>query len=206
MEKLLKKMKFLKNFDLFGYPVTLTLEKDNSYRTIFGGLMALLFQMFFVSIIIVSLHDLFSYKNTTISYSQKNLGTNYGTLELNQSSLNFALKFQSSILNDWKTPYFNISLYHVTQFRNTSSVYKVKTKIPMKLCNKSDFSDLEKEFMKMELDNALCPDQNSNLSLQGNFQEDIYSYLQISLNNCEDENLCQNQTRINSIISSIGFF
>lgn len=160
---------------------------------------------FFLSIIIISLYDLFAHKNMSISTSQSNLGTSYGFLNLNQRSFKFALKFQNSALNDWKNLYFNISLYHVTQFRNSSLVYKIKNQISMRPCNKIDYGDLSNEFMKLKLNEALCPEENSNLTLQGNYQENIYSYFQISIDDCNDATACQNATSLKNILANSGF-
>lgn len=204
MKKIFKKFKFLRSFDIFGYPVTLTMKENYEYKSIFGGLLALLFQLFFLLIIIITCYRLFSYKYMTVSESANNLGSSYGVLELNQSSFRFALKFQNAILNNWTQPYFNITLYHVIQFRNTSSVYRLVKEIPTKNCNKSDFGDLEDEFLELQLDGALCPELSANLTLEGNYQENIFSYFQIALDTCNDSSICQNETTISGLSSSLG--
>lgn len=204
MKKIVKKLKFLRNFDIFGYPVTLTMKENYEYKSIFGGFLAILFQIFFLLIIIITCYRLFTYNYMTVSESSNNLGSSYGVLELNQSSFRFALKFQNSILNNWTQPYFNITLYHVIQFRNTSSVYRLISEIPTKTCNKSDFGDLENEFLELQLDEALCPESGANLTLEGNYQENIFSYFQIALDICNDSSLCQNETAISDLSLSLG--
>ena len=149
MKKIFKSFKSLKKFDIFGYPVTLTMKENHQYKTIFGGVLALLFKFFFITIILVSLSGLFSNKNLFISVSQTNLGTNYGAIDLTQNTLNFAIRFQNLILNNWTAPYLNITVYHVTQFRNISTVFKVKQAVPMKPCEKNDFRELENEFLQL---------------------------------------------------------
>lgn len=202
--KFAKKVKFLKNFDLFGYPVTLTMKENYRYRSIFGGCITLLFLLFLTAIILASLIGIFSYQHMNTSESQKNLGTTYGVLELNQSTLNLALKFEDPRLNNWTTPYFNISLIHFTQFRNTSLVYEVGVPIPLKPCNKSDFGYLDVEFLQLKLDEALCPDADANLTVQGNYQENIFSYLQINIDVCEETNKCQSEGNMRNLTSEIG--
>lgn len=202
--KFLKKFKFLKSFDIFGYPVTLTMKENYRYKSIFGGCITLLFLLFLIVIILVSVVGIFSYQHMNVSESQKNLGTTYGVLDLNQKTLDFALKFEDPRLNNWTIPYFNISLIHFTQFRNTSLVYEVGVPIPLKPCNKSDFGNLDVEFMQLKLEEALCPDQDANLTLQGNYQENIFSYLQINIDSCEEANKCQTEENIQNISSEIG--
>ena len=205
MQKLKKKMKFLKKFDLFGRSVTLTMKKHLSYKTIFGGCLAVMLQILFVVIILFSLYQLLAQQNFKSNLFTINLGNSYGFLNLNEKILNFALKFDADEFNNWTRPYMNITFVHVTQFRNSTLTYKEKKILSSKICEYSDFQGLNDEFDKLGLKNALCLGAGSNLTLQGNYQEDIFSYFQIIVTNCTDD-VCQNQTTINNAASKLGCF
>lgn len=206
MNGFLKRLKFLKNFDLFGRPITLTMKEDLSYKTIFGGLLAFFLKSFFSCIVLYSLYQLITEQNFESTLSTINLGISYGFLNLNEKSLNFALKFDDPEFNNWTRPYINVSFVHVTQFRNSSLTYKVKKYLESKPCEYSDFEGLDDEFDKLDLKNALCLRNGSNLTLQGNYQEDLFSYFQIILTNCTNESICQDQTKIYDAASKLGTY
>ena len=115
-----------------------------------------------------------------------------------------AIRFDQNVLNNWTKPFMNITLMHVTQFRNTSTVWKTKTKISLKPCQSSDFIGLKDEFEQLGLNTSLCPVPGSNLTLQGNYQENIFAYFQIILTTCTNNKTCQDNETIYSEVSKIG--
>ena len=76
-----------------------------------------------------------------------------------------AISFDQQVLNNWTLPFMNITLMHVTQFRNTSTVWKTKTKISLKPCQSSDFIGLKDEFEQLGLNTSLCPAPGSDFTL-----------------------------------------
>lgn len=204
MRKFLKKFKHFKTFDIFGYPITLSMKQDSCYHTIFGGIMTFGFIALFIPIIAYSLFNLFSLKNLTVSRSEIISANSYGFIDLDQETLHFALRFQESVLNNWTKPFMNITLLYIQQIRNTSSTTKVQNIVELKPCNISDFPNLESDFLKLQLNEALCPEKNANLTIRGNYQEDIFSYFQISVNSCTNILFCQDENTIRNIASSLS--
>ena len=200
-----KKFKFFKKYDIFGCPVALTMKNEESYKTIFGGMLTVIINMFFLGVIVYSFFKLFTKQNLETAKYEINLGSTYGYSDLNSNNFMIAINFDQSVLNNWTLPFMNISLIHVTQFRNSSLTFKTKQKIPLKICNHSDFVGLESEFDQLGLNTALCPSPGFNLSLQGNFQENIFSYFQIQLTTCTNNKTCQNNKTIYNTISAFGF-
>ena len=116
-----------------------------------------------------------------------------------------AIRFDQNVLNNWTLPFMNITLMHVTQFRNTSTVWKIKKKIGLRPCLSSDFTGLESDFKQLGLNTSLCPAPGSDFTLQGNYQENIFSYLQIILTTCTNNKTCQDNATIFREVAKIGF-
>ena len=199
-----RNFKFLKGFDMFGYPVSLSFKKNTTYQTIYGGFFTLLLVFAFLMISVYSIYKLFNqdYKET-FKY-ETNLGETYGSLPLKGNNFMMAVKFDAEQLNNWTTPYINVSLIKVTQFRNETKTFKIKNKINLLPCNETHFPGLASEFNKLNLRNALCPDLSANMTLEGNFQENTFTYLQYALTACDNPLLCQNNVTIKNSIEQIG--
>lgn len=199
-----KKFKFFKKYDIFGCPVALTMKNEDTYKTIFGGIVTSILTLFFLGVILYSFFKLFTRQNMETNKYELNLGSSYGFLDLNQENFMLAVKFDAEILNNWTLPFMNLTLMHVTQFRNTSKVWKNKTKVELKPCTASDFVGLEADFPQLGLKSALCPSPGFNLTVQGNYQEDIFAYFQIILTTCSQNMFCQSNETIYKEISKIG--
>lgn len=200
-----KKLKFFKKIDIFGAPINLKLKEDDTFKTIFGGLVTSLLVSFFVVAIGYSFYLLFTKQDRTTQKYELNLGSSFGFLELSKQNFMFAIKLNQDILNNWENPYMNITLLHVTQFRNSSGAWKIKNKIALRPCQITDFVGLEDQFLQMEASKALCPKpDNFNLTIQGNYQEDVFAYFQVSVTTCSDLLICQTNESIYKTISSLG--
>jgi hypothetical protein len=196
--------KFLKEFDLFGYPVSLSFKRNPTFQTIYGGFFTLLLVLVFVMISVYSIYKLFKqdYKET-FKY-ETNLGETYGALALDGKNFMIAVKFDAENLNNWTSPFINVSMIKVSQFRNETRTFKIKDRIELSSCNESHFVGLEKEFQQLNLKTALCPNTSSNLTIEGNFQENLFTYLQFALTSCENPLLCQKNSTIVETITKIG--
>lgn len=60
------------------------------------------------------------------------------------------------------------------------------------------------EFDQLQLKTALCPDFDSNLSIGGGFQEELFTYLAFSLTECKNEDYCQTNNKISDTIKNIS--
>lgn len=204
MKRFLKTFKCFKTFDIFGYPITLTMKEDSCYHTTFGGIMTFGFIALFIPIIAYSFYNLFSLKKISVNRTEVSNANSYGVIDLNQETLHFALKFQEPVFNNWTKPFMNITLLHIQQIRNISSTIKVQNVVELKPCNISDFKNLESDFLKLQLNDALCPEKNVSLTIRGNYQEDIFSYFQISITTCTNSLFCQEESTIKNISSTLS--
>lgn len=199
-----KNLKFLKTYDLFGYPISLSFKKKSTYTTICGGVLSLIIVSFLLIIFTYSIFKLFNqeYKETTKYIT--NLGNEYGDLNLNSDNFMVGVKFDNELLNNWTKPFMSVIMYQTTQFRNSTNTWKVKNKLNMTPCTPQHFSGLETEFAQLQLNTALCPAIGSNLSLQGNFQESVFSYLAYNVIACVDNKTCQDNNTIYNTMKKLG--
>ena len=204
MQTIRRWLRSIKSYDMFGKPITLTMHQDDTYKTVFGGLATFILKIFFLLFIIYSFQQLFTNRNFKSERFDVNLGSNKGYLILDENIFNFAIMFDVPAINNWTNPFVNISFLHVTQFRNETSLYKIKEVVNLKQCNKSDFPGLEVEFKSLGLGQGLCLMPNTNLTIQGDFQESVYSYFQISLSPCTDHNICQSNETIYNMATNLG--
>ena len=172
------KFKFFKKCDIFGYPVALTMKNEDSYKTVFGGILTTLINVFFVSVIIYSFYMLFTKQTLQTAKYELNLGTNYGLLNLSDQNYMIAIRFDANNLNNWTNPYINVTMQHVTQFRNTTRLWKIKRPIKLKVCEKTDFPGLEKDFDQLGLNISLCPIKVSrkHICLFSNNFDNMFEY------------------------------
>lgn len=206
MKNIRNKFKFLKNYDLFGHPVTLSMNEKTFYKTVFGGMVSFILEISFLLLIIYSLNQLFSNQYVQTSRYDINLIDSFGKLALNQKEFALALKFDTDILNNWTNPYMNISLIqtHLTRSLN-DSINKKKVILPLKPCKIEDFKDFQVEFKKLGIANALCPENNVNFSMIGAYEENIFDYFQIKVSVCNEAN-CQTKEAIEQVVQSIGYY
>lgn len=115
------------------------------------------------------------------------MNENYGQISLESRNFMLSVKFDQSLLNDWSHPFLNVTLTQTIQLKNSNNTIKIRNPIKLIKCESSFFSGLEDQFEKLKLEEALCPEQNSNLSIQGNFDEEVFSYLSFSVTECEDK-------------------
>jgi len=201
-----KKIKFFKKCDIFGYPVTLTMKNESTYKTVFGGFLTIILIIFFFCVIIYSFYMLFTKQTLQTNKYELNLGANYGFLNLTDQDVMIAILFDDNNLNNWTHPYINVTMEVVTQYRNSTTVWKTKTPIKLKPCTYSDFPGLNQDFDQLLLSTALCPVPGTKLPLQGDYQETVFTYWQIVLTSCTNRKICQSNETIYQEISSLGIF
>ena len=180
------------------------MKKDYAYKTIFGGVMTLFLMISMVALIVYSFSRLFLKEDMYVNKYQVNLKSEYGHIDLNDENFMIAMKFDDESLNNWTNPFMNLSLIHVVQYRNETTLWRNKTYINLKPCQKTDFIGQETDYEQLALNTALCPDSHFNTSIEGSYQEKVFAYFQIALTTCSNSLVCQNQEVINSVISGIG--
>ena len=87
------KFKFFKRYDIFGCPVALTMKKEDTYKTVFGGFLTMTINAFFLLVIIYSFYMLFTKQTLQTNKYELNLGGTYGLLNLTAQNFMIAIKF-----------------------------------------------------------------------------------------------------------------
>ena len=203
MDSIKNKLKFFKKCDIFGYQIALRMKNDDYYKTVFGGILTFLIILFFICVTFYSFYMLFTRQTVQTNKYDINLGTKFGNLNISDQNYMIAIRFDADILNNWTNPFMNVTMRHVSQYRNTTSLWKIKTPIDLKICEKTDFPGLEEQFNQLALNTSLCPVPGTPMLLAGTYQEDLFAYFQIMLTTCSADS-CQDNATIYNTISQIG--
>lgn len=204
MEFFQEKLKFLRKYDKFGYPISLSFKAKPTYNTICGGFFSIVIVIFFLFVSGYSFYKLFNQEYKETNKYILNLGSSFGDLQLNTDNFMMACKFDNDVLNNWTMPFMMVSLTQVRQFRNASGISKEKININLTKCTQDHFPGLKQEFYQQQLNTSLCPTFGSNLSIEGGFQENVFTYLVYSVNSCMNNRNCQNNKTIIDTIKNIG--
>lgn len=204
MSCFIKPFKLVRELDLFGYPISLSYNKKTHHKTKMGGFLTAMFLIFIIALTIYCILKLFN-QEYKVNYKSTLRSTNhYGSISLNGNNFMMAVKFDSDLFNDWTKPLLNVTLVQTTQFRNKNGITKKKINIPLKQCEEKHFPGLETDFNRLNLTSALCPDTNANLTLEGKFEEDVFTYLNYEVKPCQDASKCQSTSKLDEIMTTLG--
>lgn len=172
-----KNVKLLKNLDIFGYPISLSFKDKTLYKSVCGGFFTLFLIMLMVILTCYCFFKLFNedYKESYKYVSR--LSESFGNLNMSTDNFMLALKFDAPLLNNWDQPLLNISFARIVK----NGLLKIRNEIPLVKCQEEFFPNLQEQFAKLGLMEGLCPEKNSDLSIEGNYDEEVFSYLQISV-------------------------
>lgn len=198
--------KLLRKLDIFGYPISLSSDRKTVHNTKFGGCFSFLLLSFFLIVGIVSFYKLFALQLVESNSFAVNLGAKTGCLNLGTDFFMVAVKTNVDLVNNWTNPFFNVTLSQNTQARVGNNTLKYYNNINLTPCTARHFPGLESQYEALGLVSALCPVLGSNLSIQGGFVDDIFTYLKLEFSPCNNSSLCQNQQNIENSIGSYARF
>lgn len=179
----------MKKIDIYGEPVEILINKKHFIKTTIGGFLTIL-TIFLVLTFTWFIGKDIIYKENPISYTQNNIFEKY--FNFNITNNNFPFSF--ALTDDNNIPlfddsYLKIKLYYYTYGINETNVkYQLfsKSEIPLKACEYSDFPNItHKEFEYAQLSFTFCP-KDFNFNLKGYWNEEILSFLQISIERCKN--------------------
>ena len=196
--------KFFRNIDIFGFPISLSSNNNPVHTTKLGGVFTCFILLVFLALTIISFYRLFNIQLLTSSNYTLNLGTKYGSLLSSSTgdSNNFMIAIKTNVdsLNNWTSPYLNVSLSQHTQIRvGNSTVSKSSNNIDLVPCTANHFKGLESQYDSLGLYSALCPVMGSNFTIEGGFVENVYTYLKLSFLPCSDTKICQNGSALGDL-------
>lgn len=205
MRSFLKSFKLVRRLDLFGYPISLSFKKKTHHKTELGGLLTFLFLIFIIALSSYCILKLFN-QDYKVNYKSISRSTDhYGSISLYGNNFMMAVKFDNDFFNNWDKPLLNVTLVRTTQFRSKNGITKRKIYIPLSLCQEKHFPGLETDFNRLNLTSALCPDINTNLTLEGKFEEDVFTYLNYEVKPCQDATKCQPNSKLQEVMTTTGY-
>ena len=178
----------MRSLDIFGSPISLSFKKNKVFKTALGGFATFLLISFMLLVSIWAFYQLFNNEYLESSKYVRNLGDVYGPLALDSSNFMLAFRLSLNYLNNWTNPYVNVTLTQMIQYRNSTAIVVDLKNIQLTQCTPTHFPGLLASFHLMKLDLALCPILGSNLTIEGNFQERLYTYLRVSVSKCTAKN------------------
>ncbi|CAD8103424.1 unnamed protein product [Paramecium primaurelia] len=194
----MKKLRNLgRKLDFFQSPVELMIHKKKSHQSLFGAFMTILMFSFVLSYIINKFVQLGQRKEFQTLYSE----VYYEEIPIFPlNSKNFTLQFAFQTEN--QTNYIDETIYQVNAVminkasvivNQKSSLQLTRTVIPLSKCTKIGipYEDLEDQLDNVDSENTYCLDWNrvSDLSLIGTPEQENYTYIYISFQQCVNDTI-----------------
>lgn len=174
----------IKFVDIFGQPISLTLNKYKSSKTIFGGLLSIFMMALLLSMFIVTAQDLFNRSNPQVaveSVNLKELPEIY--LDKNLMPLALALTSDSNLVFN-KPEYFK---YNFSVLWGNTSESLTETFYDLTECRKEFFPLISNETYESSLISDYMCVQDQNVSIWGSWQESSISYVSLSVRMCQNK-------------------
>ena len=175
---------FLKSFDCFGVQYGFHYKSEESYTSVIGGIVTLLFSVFALWYFITNFISFVKRENINSVYYTM---TTSKTDIINFKNFSYGIAFGISCDNNYNDhsiyDYLTLNFDHVKTVINANGNNRIKTNINYVKCDKSKFYNLfNNEYDRLELDNFFClSDEQSNLNIQGIFGNEIFEYFQFDV-------------------------
>ncbi|KAL4449927.1 hypothetical protein ABPG74_015046 [Tetrahymena malaccensis] len=187
-----KSGKLIKQFDLFGTPISLNLDKKTHYQSYLGAIISILSLLLITTLCWNIFIDYLNQANLLIN-TQSEYNPNPDMLELNQDNFFFAVNIkQNDNLSFASVPYFAIQVQQ-GHTQNTSQNNKQQFGvIPMQKCQQQDIQNLDEDVIntinRIGIQNLICPSSNFRIALQGQQTSQIFEFLKVSVIQCDENN------------------
>ncbi len=215
-------MKSLKNMvrktDLLGRNTLMTFHNESIFRTSGGGLFSVFLIMFFLVIGYYYLLLFLSHQNPVILIMENFLESTYPKYIV-KNYLPLAFRFEDMNGNpiyDKTFLDFEINFQNCT--RDENYLFNCKsTKIDFKYCSSNSFPDEMNILFKPYFNNSFCINlndyvkdsrNNTNLTIEGYWDQKHINYFQIIAKKCENKSniTCKNETEILKYLNKAVYF
>jgi hypothetical protein len=169
--------KMLKNLDYFGVQLNFQYKDQQKYRSIFGGVVFILFFGFSLTYMLINFQNFIDRKIMNLVYNE---GFKEYAPEINFD--NYTIKFAvgldvgdpTLLPNLYK--YLQIEFVSIATEKTNGVLKKTKTPIPLQPCNYSHFyNSFNSTFDSLGLSSLFCPDLR-NVSVKGIYTDDEFNY------------------------------
>ncbi|KAL4432500.1 hypothetical protein ABPG74_013354 [Tetrahymena malaccensis] len=183
-----------KYLDIFGKKVILNFHENSLIQTVFGGVVASLVCAVAIIFCYNSTNDVLN-KVNFIAQGNKIFSDNPSQLNLTSDKFMIAVNMIQD--NFIQNPYLNISLQQrvYTTLPNGTSVKKY-IDIQLEQCTFQHWNSLNKpgdtiitldQYNSYNISNYLCPQLGTNLTVQGQIANQVYSFLKFTVTGCQNQ-------------------
>lgn len=176
-----KHVKLIKNMDYFGVNLNFKFNKQEKYKSVFGGLIFIIYFAISLSYSILIFDNFIKRKTMNLVFNE---GYRESAPEINFAnySVEFALGLTTGDASKFKLlyKYLDIAFTSTTMIKVNGTIFKAKTQIPFVPCQAHMFFNLvNSSYEALGIDNYFCPDIN-NVNVSGLFTEDKFAYFEFA--------------------------
>ncbi|CAD8078824.1 unnamed protein product [Paramecium sonneborni] len=204
--------KLISKMDIFGQSITLRMNRQNSYKTVFGGCSSLIL---LIILILIFSSNIISFLN------RENLNATVLTefeeipslSQIDDSFFLFALQIDQE--NFLTKPFYEIKIHQSRnqKFQN-GSVIQTEKEIKLIPCTLDRFNkifsqfgrDLTDQFNQLKLYDFLCFDLNQSFQIQGSYSNLEFEFLKIKVQECQNKTNCASKEELQQEIEKNGTF
>ena len=186
--------KYVKQCDYFGVRLTFNYQSEKKYKSVWGGILFLLFILLSIIYSIISIIQFIIERPITAIYFKKKIPkTDVFNLSEYKTGIAFKIECDDIDLNIYELlKLLSIKMeFRSTELKDGKRI-KNRTTIPLRKCNYNDFYNLLNDSMDEHdlLNNSLCPEIN-NFNITGSYLDKLFQYYEILLSIKNDS---QNET------------
>ncbi|CAD8149916.1 unnamed protein product [Paramecium octaurelia] len=202
----------ISKLDIFGQTITLKMNKDNYYKTFFGGVVSILLFLIIIMFFSSSIKSFFN-KETLVATVLTNFEEIPSQSIIDDATILFAIQIDQE--NFLSRPFFDIEVLQVSETRQTNgSKIKEEQQIQLVPCTLERFTkifdqynqNISETYAELNLDNFLCFKKNATFILEGTHSSLQFSYLKISIKKCNSTQICANQDERDAEVKLNGSF
>ncbi|CAD8111553.1 unnamed protein product [Paramecium sonneborni] len=182
----------IKSLDIFGQSITLNINKQNTYKTVFGGISSICLIFILIAIFQTNIVDFF--EKSAVSFSSKtefNPNPDQITMNIQNYMVAFSIE-QDDFVNN---PMFNITIEQRHYYRNAlGSLVKQNNYLQLEPCtlehfeflSNQNYSDFQMQFNQLELNKWLCPQKDFQFYMEGTYTSEEFDFIRVIVSDCDD--------------------
>ncbi|CAD8121757.1 unnamed protein product [Paramecium sonneborni] len=184
--------KVIKSLDIFGQSITLNINKQKTYKTVFGGISSICLIFILITIFQSNIVDFF--QKSDVSFATK---TEFDPKpdQIVMNIKNYMVAFSIEQENFVNQPMFNITIEQRHYYRNQlGNLVKQVDYLQLEPCTLEHFqflinqtdSDFESQFNQLELSKWLCPQKNFEFYMEGTYTSTEFDFIRVIVSDCDD--------------------
>ncbi|CAD8121756.1 unnamed protein product [Paramecium sonneborni] len=182
----------IKSLDIFGQSITLNINKQKTYKTVFGGISSICLIFILITIFQSNIVDFF--QKSDVSFATK---TEFDPKpdQIVMNIKNYMVAFSIEQENFVNQPMFNITIEQRHYYRNQlGNLVKQVDYLQLEPCTLEHFqflinqtdSDFESQFNQLELSKWLCPQKNFEFYMEGTYTSTEFDFIRVIVSDCDD--------------------